>query len=232
MNGFAQDLRTLPGVTACAATLPNSTPNGELDVSLPADHLAFLEAANGVAAYWGYFRLFGIGCGTCVDLFWWNSPDTWRFAWPNEVSGYLAFGETGWGDQFAYSIERLRRGDETVFWLDSVEMHPEELASGFTAFMTEEFIRQARNPYDSVTRLVAENIGPLQWSEHVTHVPSLLLGGDDDAEHVQKLNARASMIINGDIATQSATAPDRLPAAMQTYTDPKGRLRTKLIWPA
>jgi hypothetical protein len=229
MKELVDTLRTFPGTHLCDPFARHSG-TSPLSALLPGDHLEFLRLANGALAFHGYFRLFGSGCAECIDLEWWNDVETWKFAWPQPLSGYLAFGETGWGDPFAYDAQRLAAGDATVFLLDSFEMQPEELAGGFTEFLEDEFIRQAKSSYDSMTRAALTRVGPLDWDEHVTYVPSLLLGGDENPDHIQKMNARAAMIINGDIAAQSEAAADQLPTAIVPYEDEQGRPRMRILW--
>lgn len=229
MKDVIDRLSTLPGTQICPCA-PEEVIARLQSARLPAEHLQFLAHSNGASAAHGYVRLFGSDCAQCVDLQWWNDVETWKFAWPPPVQGYLAFGETGWGDQFAYSLEGLSRGDSTVYVLDAFEMQPGRLAAGFSDFVTGEFLRQAEEPYDSMTRGALARIGPLGWNEHVTYMPSLLLGGEEDLDHVVKLKARASMIISGDIATQAAAAPDSPPTSVVTYEDHQGRLRTRIVW--
>jgi hypothetical protein len=71
---------------------------------LPADHVELLKKSNGVTAYGGYFRLLSLG-----DMSSWNAPGRWKFAWPAHVAEYLCFGETAWGDQYAYRLVDLSR---------------------------------------------------------------------------------------------------------------------------
>lgn len=115
-----------------------------------------------------------------------------------------------------------------MFLLDAFEMHPERIARTFSDFLTTEFSRQANEP-DSMTKHAANRIGPLSWNEHVTYLPSLLLGGEERVENIQKINARAGMIVNGDIAVQSAEEPDRALAFVETEDD-VGRMRMRLVW--
>ncbi|HJQ41171.1 MAG TPA: SMI1/KNR4 family protein [Thermoanaerobaculia bacterium] len=224
-------MRRLDGVGLCPEL---TTSSNELfassSVRLPGDHIEFLKLANGALSCQGYVRLFGVACSGCTDLRAWNARDTWKFAWPQHVMRYLAFGETAWGDQYAYDVSALLHEDTSVFALDAFEMQPERIAATFSDFLRNEFLRQAAEPYDSMTERVLKRIGSLSWNEHVTYVPSLLLGGEERIENVQKINARAGMIINGDIATQSAEEPDRSPAAIETYTDDAGRTRVRLRW--
>src|SRR5690349_1053821 len=76
--------------------------------TLPPEHAEILRWSNGVEAYAGYFRLFGIGANASVDAIVWNRHDYWKFAWGDRCSAYWCFGETAWGDQYAYAIESLR----------------------------------------------------------------------------------------------------------------------------
>jgi hypothetical protein len=117
-------------------------------------------------------------------------------------SKYLCFAETAWGDQYAYHIDELRKGVPCVYFLDCIRMTPEHRASSFYEFMEKEFIRTAKAPYDSLMRAARGKFGELEVETHLVYIPSVLLGGQDDIEHVQKMNARSAMICNGDIATQ------------------------------
>jgi hypothetical protein len=121
-----QRMRGAAGAQLC----PRSRPEDAL--LLPEAHAALLR--DGVSAIHGYVRLFGSGCRKCTDLSWWNVKSTWKFAWSGRVSPFLCFGETGWGDQYAYDIDALRRGDERVLLLDAFEMTPDEIAGSFEEF--------------------------------------------------------------------------------------------------
>ncbi len=201
-------------------------------MSLPEDHEDVLRIASGISACHGYFRLFGLGCSNCTDLVSWNDMQTWKFAWPGDLEAYLSFGETGWGDQYCYRLDELSMGDASVFLLDAFEMQAERIASGFSEFMHREFIRQAEEPYDSMTRQALAGIGPLSWSEHVTFIPPLLFGIEEDIGHVHKTDARAAMTVNGDIAREMREESGRVPESLQTYEDEKGRIRVHVRWRA
>src|ERR1700722_9615394 len=71
--------------------------------SLPEKHLELLRSVNGVTIYHGAFRLFGIDRHEpMLDIITWNSGNSWKFAWDDRVEPFLIFGETAWGDQYAY----------------------------------------------------------------------------------------------------------------------------------
>jgi hypothetical protein len=199
-------------------------------IRLPETHITFLSNSNGVLAYRGYFRLFGVGCDRCIDLTVWNDAETWKFAWPDRLVDYFCFGETAWGDQYAYRISELVAGIETVYMLDAFEMNPDSIASTFDEFLQSEFVRCAREPYDEMLLRSAQVIGPLDWQTHITYVPSILISGEEQIEHVRRMDARACMVINGDIASELVAHGDGVVAAVENYVDARGRLRTRINW--
>lgn len=197
-------------------------------VQLPADHFDFLSKANGATAFAGYFRIFGIGAGW-PDAGEWNSSDCWKFAWAGRCSGYWCFGETAWGDQYAYRLGN--EPDGTVYFLDALSMSPTTVAPSFGDFLETEFLRCALAPYDGMTTRARQRFGPLEAREHLVYSPSILLGGEERIEFVQKMDARAAMIANGDIAVQLDTGPlDAQVKGVRPVHDEQGRARLRLEW--
>ena len=85
------------------------------------EHRALLEQSNGIEAFAGYIRLFGVQTTQSIDAVVWNDPDCWKFAWGDRCSGYWCFAETAWGDQYAYSLDHLRTGGNVpVYFLDAL----------------------------------------------------------------------------------------------------------------
>jgi len=200
-------------------------------IAFPEDHLQALHESNGIEAYGGYIRLFGVETDDSINVLRWNSNEYWKFAWDDRCSKYLCFAETAWGDQYAYHIDELRKGVPCVYFLDCIRMTPEHRASSFYEFMEKEFIRTAKVPYDSLMRAARGKFGELDVETHLVYIPSVLLGGQDDIEHVQKMNARSAMICNGDIATQvDKWPPGREVKAVMPYEDEAQRLRLRLVW--
>ena len=200
-------------------------------IAFPGDHLLALHESNGVEAYGGYIRLFGVETDDSIDILRWNNNEYWKFAWNDRCSKYWCFAETAWGDQYAYHVDELRRGAAHVYFLDSLSMTPTHIASSFSEFMEREFVRSAKKPYDDMTRAARGKFGELEVGIHLVYVPSLVLGGEEDIEHVQKMNARSAMICNGDIAVQlDAGPPDRHVKAVSSYEDEAQRSRLQLIW--
>lgn len=145
----------------------------------------------------------GPGPAAVADVNEWNRPETWKFAWPRRVAEYLCFGETAWGDQYAYRYDELRPGREPpVYFLDAVGMHAEPLAASFEGFLESEFLRNAERPLYSSIAEARRRVGDLRADEHVVHVPSILISGDEALSDVIKMDALAAMIINGDLAGQ------------------------------
>jgi hypothetical protein len=86
-------------------------------------------------------------------------------------------------------------------------MNPEVVAPSFAAFWQNEFVRSAKQPYDSKLREARQRLGELEATSNLVYVPSILLGGTEDVANVQRMGARIAMICNGDIATQLDAGP-------------------------
>lgn len=204
----------------------------EHSIELPREHIDLLTWSDGLEAYDGYIRLFGLSADFVLNAVQWNKPEFWKFAWRSRASGFWCFGETAWGDQFAYSIESLGESTQPeVFFLDAISMSPERISNSFSEFIEEEFIRSALNPYDEMIRLAKDRFGPLQITHHLVYVPSLLVDPRESIDKVQLMDARAAMIINGDLATQVDQAPNgAMVKATEPYVDSKGRMRLRVLW--
>ena len=66
-------------------------------IAFPEDHLQALNESNGVEAYGGYIRLFGVETDDSINVLRWNSNEYWKFAWDDRCSKYLCFAETDLG---------------------------------------------------------------------------------------------------------------------------------------
>lgn len=199
---------------------------------LPPEHKELLQLSNGVEAYSGYVRLFGLYTTESIDSVLWNQHDFWKFAWGNRCSAFWCFGETAWGDQYAYAVESLKAGrDAKVYFMDALSMTPEVVAASFAEFLQNEFVRSAKEPYDAMIKQARQKLGPLEVPCHLVYVPSVLLGGTEEIANVQKMNARSAMICNGDIAVQLDEGPPTgTIKAVQPYEDEMQRMRLRLVW--
>ncbi len=199
---------------------------------LPPQHKELLRSSNGVDGYAGYVRLFGLYTMDGIDSVLWNQHDCWKFAWGNRCSAYWCFGETAWGDQYAYAVETLKAGgDAQIYFIDALSMTAEVVAASFAEFLQNEFVRSAKEPYDTMIKQARQKLGPLELTSHLVYVPSVLLGGTEDIANVQKTNARSAMICNGDIAVQLDEGPATgTIKAVQPYEDEMQRMRLRLVW--
>jgi hypothetical protein len=200
---------------------------------LPATHRSILNCSNGLMVFNGYFRLFGCGAGASIDMKVWNELSCWKFAWPNrKLEQFVSFGESAWGDQYAYSIDELLCGTEPrVFFFDAYNMSSEVLSGNFNEFLENEILRCSTCPYDAFTVSAYQRLGALTWDEHVIQVPSILITGHEAIEAIEKIDARSAMIINGDLATQlSERTEGKLLERLDTITDELGRMRINVVW--
>ncbi len=117
----------------------------------PQLHKDLLERLNGFTVYGGAFRLFGLRSELWADIDTWNRPETWRFAWDDRVSDFLMFGETAWGDQYAYRRSESGRLGEEVYFLEATMLRNEIIANSFDEFLSNELARNSADPYDDHT---------------------------------------------------------------------------------
>lgn len=202
-------------------------------VRLPATHLEFLKIANGVSIFGGYFRLFGCSTPTTIDMIEWNSPDVWSFAWKNKpLDDFWFIGETAWGDQYAYRRDELRQSSKPkVLFLEGITMNAEVIADDFSMFLESEILRNALQPYDVNLVAARRRLGDLEPLEHISYFPSPLISGEEVVDSISKLDAVASMIVNGDLSSQLAEqAKDRPIQEVQPYEDSNGRMRMRVVW--
>jgi hypothetical protein len=200
-------------------------------LALPATYRHLLDRADGLTAYGGYFRVFGIEGAITPNLLTWNDEATWKFAWPPHARDYLCFGETAFGHQYAFRYDELRRPSPPVYLLEAWALNPEPLADTFEGFLVEEFLRNAAQPYDEMITAARGIVGDLSTEEHVTYSPSPLLTGEECIDHIVKLPAAVAMIFNGDLARQ--LCDDRRSGsvvALEVFDDEQGRPRIQVKW--
>lgn len=196
---------------------------------LPKTHQRLLEEVNGLTVFDGYFRIFGSLNAELPSIKFWNSSDLWKFSWNSSITQFLCFGETAWGDQYAYKFEELSQGDSTVYFLDAVTMKAEPIASSFTDFLDTELVRNAQHPYDNYLIAVKERIGPIEPKLQITYSPSLLIVGEEDPDSVQTLLATDNMIFNGDLFRQLGEVEStRAVERVEMINDNEGRNRIEI----
>ncbi len=200
--------------------------------ALPPAHIEVLRGSNGIEAYAGYIRLFGVYSTESLDSVAWNRPEYWKHAWGTKCSLYWCFGETAWGDQYAYRLDSLRAGsDPAVYLLDGISMGSELIATSIQAFLEEEFLRVATLPYDPMMIAARKKFGSLEPATHLVYMPPLPLGGTEDVDHLEKMPAWVAMILNGDIDRQLEEADsEQVLKGLEPYQDENGRARVRLLW--
>jgi hypothetical protein len=204
---------------------------GQLEM-LPASHLSLLRLVNGVTVYHGMFRLFGIGRPEpYLDMVTWNEPGTWRFAWDDGMAEFWSFGETAWGDQYAYKRGLDGEWDSRVFLLEANFMRPEVLEESFEEFIENDFLRNAKEPYDSFVREAVRRHGPILPDKQWVYVPSLALGGPEDLDNILKMPWSTAMITAGDIALAVRDSRDEeWASAVTPWVDDQGRARLRVTF--
>ena len=177
---------------------------------LPLDHARLLSFSNGLTCYGGYFRLFGIGPAATRDLRRWNRPGSWRNAWDGRADGWWCFGETAFGDQYAYAAgDDPFVSDHTVYRLDVCHLEPEPIAGCFGDFLCGELARNAVDPHDPTTVVARERLGDVDPGDLLSYLPSLLEGGDEDVANLVRLPAAAAMVAAGRAHAVSLHRPAR-----------------------
>jgi hypothetical protein len=184
-----------------------------------------------MTSFHGAFRLFGFRQEPYLDLRSWNAPGTWRFAWDDRIEPYFCFGETAWGDQYAYKRSGHDGGlEQEVYLLEAYFLRPEPLAGTFADFLRDEFLRNAEAPYDPITPAAVERLGPIDPSQHWVMSPSLALGGDELVENTVLLPAITAMTFAGDLATWIEEADDEATlVAVEPWHDAQGRARLRVL---
>ena len=213
---------------------PTSDPQslGAAGLRLHASHRRLLERCDGLTAYGGFFRVFRVSPASGPSLPAWNEVSTWKFAWPSHVRDYLCFGETAFGDQYAFRFDELDESSSSpVYLLEALTLRPEPLARNLEDFLVNELLRNAAAPYDEMIRAARAAVGDLSTDEHVTYSPSPLLTGEESLQNIVKMPSIAAMILNGDLATQlSDNRRTGSVAGVELFDDELGRSRIKVTW--
>src|SRR5215471_20631369 len=144
---IVEELRKTPG---CRTYDPLPTEvlrywEKRLGFQFPDRYRELLSLTNGCEAFYGHFRIFGFDPDRILDAARWNSANCWKFAWNGAPDGYWCFGETAFGDQFAFSCEQLRASqDPPVFKLHHISMSTERCwEESFDSFLENDFLRNA-----------------------------------------------------------------------------------------
>lgn len=207
-----------------------------LGICFPDSYRSFLSKTNGCEVFHGYFRIFGLDSKRPIDVATWNEQLTWKFAWNGAASDFWCFGETVFGDQYAFANSDLRPGaDAPVYQLHHISMTADRSwADSFSLFVEDDLLVNASKPYLPRFNNAYHSLGPVKLENHLLLVPSLLFlpeGDHGEQSLFQTAPAKAAMIINGDLATQWESAPDgSVVRELTTFVDAKGLTRTRIMW--
>lgn len=193
-------------------------------------HREFLERLNGCTFHHGSVRIFGSRSEPFLDLATWNEVATWKFAWPesSDPTEYFVFGESAWGDQYAYRADPS--SSEDIFILESSYLTPVHIASSFAEFLEQELLRVATKPYEPLTDEALRARGPIDASHHWAFAPAIALGGARKIANVVELPAVTAMIAGGDILRQFEEVKEGMSVVgVEPWTDEQNRARVKLI---
>lgn len=212
-----------------ASTLEEVT--GRLGTSLPKAHMDVLMTTNGLMVFGGCFRLFSATfTGRLAEIAHWNDTETWKFAWPVPAHEYLCFGETAFGDQYAYRMDDLKHGAESVYFLSAYSQQVDLLSHSFADFVERVLVRNASAPYDTMIVDARRRLGDLDASEHFIQIPSIMIAGYESIDLVFRMDGVSAMIANGDIFTQISAAPSGEVSGLDPYVDNRGRSRLRIRW--
>ena len=156
-----------------------------------------------------------------------------KFAWRNSCENFLCFGESLWGDQFAFRYDELveNKSEAKVYWLDALVLEPRFLISSFSEFIKQDFMCLAQDPYHEMSVQAFQKFGAMNVDRHLVYSPSLLIGGEEAVENIVQMDAVQAMIVNGDIAFHLIDAQeDGVLEKVEVYMDELSRPRVKLVW--
>jgi hypothetical protein len=198
---------------------------------LPVHHQTILAATNGFEAFGGHYRMFGVGPASARDISGWNHFANWKFAWPTPLADFLCFGESSFGDQYAYRTTELTSGSITpkVYCFDGLEAHVQTTFSDFDDFLDGEVQTWVSGPKDDLILLAREKLGDVEPGEQLNFAPPLWLA-PRASERLVRLGARVNMVLNGDLFSQLAGAGERRVESLQPWTDKEGRPRMKVLF--
>jgi len=204
----------------------------QLTPSLPPSHKRLLSLANGISCFFGHITLFGLKCGQCVDLARWNADETWKFAWRFvDLSQWLCFAQTSWGEQFAYNVKDLQEGgNPRIYHLGVGLMDHGEWADDFEQFARRTLMLMSEDPFMPSLIKTYKKFGQIPVGKSLAYTPSLMLGGEHgDVEHMTLLDSESQLIIDGDIHSQvCGEGQGRKVTSVLPYQDERGRIRMKV----
>jgi hypothetical protein len=183
---------------------------GEALESSEAPGLAdLLREHDGLVAFDGGLRCFGLSATRLPSIAIWNRAEGWRAAYRDLTTGLLFFAEDVFGNQFAFEDGRIVRflaetadrefvADTLDEWLAAVESDPDGQLSLW-------LMRDWRSQSD----------GPA-FDEHLCPKIPFALGGGYETSNLYCLDRDKSMVFKGDLAWQTRHVPDGAKVRLKT----------------
>jgi hypothetical protein len=163
-------------------------------------HRDFLAAHDGLIAWGGGLRCFGVTSRALPDIASWNSADGWRSAYRNLADGLFAFAEDVFGNQFCYEGPRVVRLQAETGYRESMADSLEKWAQAILSDPDKELglwlLREWRSAGNTV-----------QPSEHLCPKVPFVTGGPFETSNLYVLDRQESMVFKGDFAWQIKDVP-------------------------
>jgi SMI1/KNR4 family protein SUKH-1 len=180
---------------------PAGDPALSLDGFEDPAHVQLLKRHDGLVAFDGALRVFGVTGQVVPDIASWNTPDGWRAAYRELAERLLFFAEDVFGNQFAFAEGRIVRflaeTGEQEFMADSFEEWVRAIIADPDEELSLWLLRSWRTPGNTV-----------QPGEHLCPKVPFVVGGAYEPENLYVLNRAASMDFKGDFASQTKNVPD------------------------
>jgi hypothetical protein len=163
-------------------------------------HRELLCLHDGLIAFDGGLRCFGIACRLLPGLSSWNRSDGWRASYRELADGLMFFAEDVFGNQFALEDGRIVRfhaetGDREFMadsfeeWLNTLMADPDEELSLW-------LLRDWRAPGNAV-----------RSDQHLCPKLPFITGGAFEPSNLYTLDRAESMTFKGDFAWQLRNVP-------------------------
>jgi hypothetical protein len=169
------------------------------------DHKSLLSLHNGLTAFDGGLRVFGIKPGKLPTLQEWNEPNGWRSAYKELVKDTLVFfAEDVFGNQFAFD-------DGNVVYFDVENGRAAPFAKSFSEWLS--IILE--DPVDTLQLALYKSWRDegelLEPSEHLCPIYPFIVKADPPLKELYRVKSIEDMMYKGNFAYQIKDVPDGTP---------------------
>jgi hypothetical protein len=163
-------------------------------------HRELLAAHDGLIAWGGGLRCFGVTSQALPDMTSWNSADGWRSAYRNLADGLLSFAEDVFGNQFCYEERRVVRLQAETGDRESMADGLEHWAQAILSDPDKELGLWLLREWVSAGNTVLP-------SQHLCPKLPFVAGGALETSNLYVLDRHESMVFKGDFAWQIRDVP-------------------------